>query len=102
MIFIGVFVYVPSNHTFQDMLNKLTILKSYDGADQGFLNLYFEHKWNKLPFIYNAMQNTYPQTKSWKVEDIKVIHFMGTKPWKEKKEELKDLQQEWENVYQQL
>lgn len=37
----GVLVVSPSRVVFQDMLDKLNILGSYDGGDQGFLNAYF-------------------------------------------------------------
>ncbi len=38
----GVMVVEPSTTVFNDMMRKVSTLKSYDHADQGFLNAYFE------------------------------------------------------------
>ncbi|CAJ0959034.1 unnamed protein product, partial [Mesorhabditis belari] len=38
----GVFVMEPNLTIYEDMLNKVNKLESYDGGDQGFLNSYFD------------------------------------------------------------
>ncbi|CAH1980528.1 unnamed protein product [Acanthoscelides obtectus] len=54
----GVFVYCPSNQTFSNLIQFALDKGSFDGGDQGLLNLYFSDWAHKdirkhLPFIYN-------------------------------------------------
>ena len=98
---VGVFVARPSKQTLYDMMTKIPVLSSYDNADQGFLNSYFENDWNQLPFYYNALQNHYvTDRRAWKMNEIKVIHYVKYKPWSEDldpkmKESLKELHSHW-------
>jgi len=105
----GVFVARPSHYTLRDMLSQLSTLPSYDAADQGFLNSYFEVKWKQLPFAYNAIQNHYVNDRNaWKMDEIKVIHYVKYKPWdtkiKQKVEELDlgSLHEHWWYFYHKL
>lgn len=54
----GVFVFRPSEETFSNILAFAAGHGSFDGADQGLLNMYFSEWAHKdiskhLPFIYN-------------------------------------------------
>lgn len=59
---------------------------SFDGADQGLLNQYYEHRnWHRLSFTYNCTPNAEyqwePAYRYYK-RDIKAVHFIGkSKPW---------------------
>ncbi|EKG17362.1 Glycosyl transferase family 8 [Macrophomina phaseolina MS6] len=59
---------------------------SFDGADQGLLNQYYEHKgWHRLSFLYNCTPNAQyqwePAFKHYKSR-INLVHFIGkNKPW---------------------
>ncbi|KAH7047459.1 hypothetical protein B0J12DRAFT_123190 [Macrophomina phaseolina] len=59
---------------------------SFDGADQGLLNQYYEHKgWHRLSFLYNCTPNAQyqwePAFKHYKSK-INLVHFIGkNKPW---------------------
>ncbi|XP_014229687.1 glycogenin-1 isoform X1 [Trichogramma pretiosum] len=86
----GVFVYAPSDARFADLVAFANSHGSFDGADQGLLNLYF-HDWahkdiaKHLPFIYNmcsvAMYSYAPAYRQYG-ENVKIVHFIGnTKPW---------------------
>ncbi|KAL7288235.1 hypothetical protein TKK_0017780 [Trichogramma kaykai] len=86
----GVFVYAPSEARFADLVAFANSHGSFDGADQGLLNLYF-HDWahkdiaKHLPFIYNmcsvAMYSYAPAYRQYG-ENVKIVHFIGnTKPW---------------------
>ncbi|XP_025835152.1 glycogenin-1, partial [Agrilus planipennis] len=86
----GVFVYVPSNDTYESLINFALTKGSFDGGDQGLLNLYFSD-WaykdiNKhLPFIYNmcstACYSYLPAFKQFG-SNVKIVHFIAqTKPW---------------------
>lgn len=80
----GVFVFRPSEQTFQDLLQFTIEQGSFDGGDQGLLNQYF-NTWRRLPFAYNVPANAaycyLPAFYHYR-HDIKVLHFAGRlKPW---------------------
>ncbi|XP_012249753.1 uncharacterized protein LOC100747793 isoform X2 [Bombus impatiens] len=86
----GVFVYRPSQQTFASITAFAAAKGSFDGGDQGLLNMYFSD-WAKkdiskhLPFIYNMCSTaTYSYLPAFKQfgHDVRIIHFIGiTKPW---------------------
>jgi glycogenin glucosyltransferase len=59
---------------------------SFDGADQGLLNQYYQHRnWHRLSFLYNTTPNAEyqwePAYRYYK-SGIKAAHFIGKdKPW---------------------
>ncbi|XP_012157506.1 glycogenin-2 isoform X2 [Ceratitis capitata] len=86
----GVFVYRPSLETFGKITEFAVQHGSFDGGDQGLLNLYFDD-WAQsdikkhLPFIYNvaafASYCYLPAFKQFR-DKIKILHFAGKlKPW---------------------
>jgi glycogenin glucosyltransferase len=86
----GVFVFVPSLETYQSLVEFALSRGSFDGGDQGLLNLYFSN-WatqdiaRHLPFIYNCVSTTFysylPAFKQFG-ENVKIVHFIGAvKPW---------------------
>ncbi|GLV43052.1 Glycogenin [Carabus blaptoides fortunei] len=86
----GVYVYTPSEATYDSLVRFALEKGSFDGGDQGLLNLYFSG-WahqdiNKhLPFIYNmcstACYSYLPAFKQFG-DQVKIIHFIGaSKPW---------------------
>ncbi|KOC61406.1 Glycogenin-1 [Habropoda laboriosa] len=86
----GVFVYRPSQQTFASITAFAAANGSFDGGDQGLLNMYFSD-WSRkylsthLPFIYNmcstAAYSYLPAFKQFR-DDVRIIHFIGiTKPW---------------------
>lgn len=85
----GVLVLTPSRDIFSDMLQKLPVLRSYDGGDQGFLNEYFADWYTgpasqRLPLTCNVPRLLAYYASAWRRLDgqIKVIHFYGPqKPW---------------------
>ncbi|XP_055702847.1 glycogenin-1 isoform X4 [Phlebotomus papatasi] len=86
----GVFVFRPSQDTFGKLLDFAVKSGSFDGGDQGLLNLYFSD-WahsdisKHLPFVYNTCSTaTYSYLPAFKQfgRDVKILHFIGTsKPW---------------------
>ncbi|XP_023930920.1 uncharacterized protein LOC106161647 [Lingula anatina] len=89
----GVFVLQPSLQTYQNLLAFAMTVGSFDGGDQGLLNLYFKD-WaytdiqKHLPFIYNVVSQAFysylPALKQFGA-NIKVVHFIGpVKPWMHK------------------
>lgn len=86
----GVFVFRPSQQTFASITAFAAAKGSFDGGDQGLLNMYFSDWASKdiskhLPFIYNmCSMATYSYLPAFKQfgEDVRIIHFIGiTKPW---------------------
>ncbi|PNF18606.1 Glycogenin-1 [Cryptotermes secundus] len=86
----GVFVYRPSLDTFNALIKFALSKGSFDGGDQGLLNLFFSDWATKdisrhLPFIYNMVSTaTYSYLPAYKAfgESAKIAHFIGSnKPW---------------------
>lgn len=86
----GVFVYVPSESTYDALIKFASDHGSFDGGDQGLLNLYFSDWATKdihrhLSFIYNMNSNvcyTYLPAYRQFGKDVKIVHFLGAlKPW---------------------
>uniref|UniRef100_A0A1I8PF09 glycogenin glucosyltransferase n=1 Tax=Stomoxys calcitrans TaxID=35570 RepID=A0A1I8PF09_STOCA len=86
----GVFVYKPSQATFDKIVEFAVKYGSFDGGDQGLLNQYFAD-WatsdirKRLPFLYNvtayASYCYLPAFKQFR-DKIKILHFAGKmKPW---------------------
>ncbi|XP_025078849.1 glycogenin-1-like isoform X4 [Pomacea canaliculata] len=86
----GVFVYKPSEETYSRLLQFALTSGSFDGGDQGLLNLFFNDWPTKdiakhLPFIYNVVSHAFysylPAFRQFK-NQIKIVHFIGAiKPW---------------------
>jgi glycogenin len=58
---------------------------SFDGADQGLLNMYFKNGYNRLSFAYNVTPSAHyqyiPAYRHFQ-STISLLHFIGTdKPW---------------------
>ncbi|XP_043460865.1 uncharacterized protein DDB_G0284459 isoform X2 [Leptopilina heterotoma] len=86
----GVFVFKPSQQTYDSLINFATSQGSFDGGDQGLLNMFFSDWSHKdiakhLPFIYNMCSTaTYSYLPAFKQfgNEVRIIHFIGsTKPW---------------------
>lgn len=78
----GLFVAQPSERLFASMMSRIKTARSYDSGDQGFLNTFFAGRWTRLDYRYNALQRLYSHhPRMWRTEEIKVIHYVGPKPW---------------------
>ncbi|VDN60285.1 unnamed protein product [Dracunculus medinensis] len=86
----GVFVFVPSIETYTKILNFALEHGSFDGGDQGLLNMFFQGWRDKpaafrLPFIYNMTAGAiYTYAAAFKKfgAEVKIVHFIGAiKPW---------------------
>jgi glycogenin glucosyltransferase len=82
----GVMVISPSMGEYWALQTMAATGDSFDGADQGLLNQYFEHRpWQRLKFTYNCTPNAEyqwePAYRHYK-RDIAAVHFIGKeKPW---------------------
>jgi len=86
----GVFVYRPSVNTFKALMSMANEQGSFDGGDQGLLNMFFRDWMTKdigkhLSFLYNMCATaTYTYLPAYKYfgHDVKIVHFIGaSKPW---------------------
>lgn len=86
----GVFVYKPSMETYTKLVEFAVNVGSFDGGDQGLLNLFFSDWATKdirhhLPFLYNVISQSlysYPPALMHFRSRIRVVHFIGPeKPW---------------------
>merc|ERR1712168_1286820 len=86
----GVFVYKPNVETYKQLIDFATEHGSFDGGDQGLLNMFF-HTWahadiqKHLPFLYNVVSSTFytyaPAFKQFAI-NTKIVQFIGAKkPW---------------------
>lgn len=86
----GVFVYKPSQDTFNELLEFARTRGSFDGGDQGLLNMFFKD-WahtdisKHLSFTYNVVwSSTYSYLPALKQfgQNMKIVHFIASsKPW---------------------
>ncbi|EMD90264.1 glycosyltransferase family 8 protein [Bipolaris maydis ATCC 48331] len=82
----GVMVIKPDLSVYEALQAMAAAGESFDGADQGLLNQYFEHRpWQRLKFTYNCTPNAEyqwePAYRHYKNE-IAAVHFIGkNKPW---------------------
>jgi glycogenin glucosyltransferase len=82
----GVMVITPDMGEYWSLHTMAATGDSFDGADQGLLNQYFEHRpWQRLKFTYNCTPNAEyqwePAYRYYK-RDIAAVHFIGKdKPW---------------------
>ncbi|XP_022164277.1 glycogenin-1 isoform X1 [Myzus persicae] len=86
----GVFVYKPSQDTFGQLLEFARTKGSFDGGDQGLLNMFFK-EWSNtdiskhLSFTYNVVwSSTYSYLPALKQfgQNMKIVHFISSsKPW---------------------
>jgi glycogenin glucosyltransferase len=82
----GVMVISPDMGEYWALQTMAATGDSFDGADQGLLNQYFEHRpWQRLKFTYNCTPNAEyqwePAYRHYK-RDISAVHFIGKdKPW---------------------
>ncbi|KAI4714435.1 hypothetical protein J4E89_000115 [Alternaria sp. Ai002NY15] len=82
----GVMVITPDMGEYWALQTMAATGDSFDGADQGLLNQYFEHRpWQRLKFTYNCTPNAeYQWEPAYRHynRDIAAVHFIGkNKPW---------------------
>lgn len=82
----GVMVLTPDMSDYWALHTLAASGESFDGADQGLLNQYYENRpWQRLKFTYNTTPNAEYQWEpayQYYKKDISAVHFIGkTKPW---------------------
>jgi glycogenin glucosyltransferase len=79
----GLIVVEPSQCMFENMMNKTSKVKPYNGGDQGFLNEIFTW-WHRLPSKLNHMKSFRQMGDNDTHEvpkDVYTLHYLGLKPW---------------------
>ncbi|KAG6032322.1 hypothetical protein E4U41_007260 [Claviceps citrina] len=81
----GVMVLTPNMGDYYAMLAMAERGISFDGADQGLINMHFQHSTNRLPFTYNVTPSAHYQYIPAYLHfqsSISMVHFIGAnKPW---------------------
>lgn len=77
----GVFVCSPSSELYMSVIDAIPDTPSYDGGDQGFLNVIMDDiTW--LPHQFNTLRRAlgrYPDVI--RGDEARIVHFVGPKPW---------------------
>ncbi|KXJ92846.1 nucleotide-diphospho-sugar transferase [Microdochium bolleyi] len=81
----GVMVLTPNMGDFYAMLAMAERNISFDGADQGLLNMHFKNTYNRISFTYNVTPSAHyqylPAYRHFQ-SSINMVHFIGAeKPW---------------------
>ncbi|KAK4127663.1 glycosyltransferase family 8 protein [Parathielavia appendiculata] len=81
----GLMVLTPNMGDYYAMMAMAQRGISFDGADQGLLNMYFKNSFHRLSFTYNVTPSAHyqyvPAYKHFQ-SSINMIHFIGPeKPW---------------------
>ncbi|RYO84590.1 hypothetical protein DL766_010556 [Monosporascus sp. MC13-8B] len=81
----GVMVLTPNMDDFDTMSSMAQRNMSFDGADQGLINMHFKDKYNRLSFTYNVTPSAHyqyiPAYRHFQ-SSINMVHFIGPeKPW---------------------
>lgn len=84
----GLMVLKPDMGEYWALQTMASVGDSFDGADQGLLNQYFEHRpWKRLSFAYNCTPNAeyqYEPAYRYYKSNIAMVHFIGKhKPWQQ-------------------
>ncbi|WOG83882.1 hypothetical protein DCAR_0103060 [Daucus carota subsp. sativus] len=105
----GMFVFEPSQATYDDLMNTIKITPPSSFAEQDLLNLYFRGIFKPIPNIYNLllpMLWTHPDNVE--LDKVKAVHFCanGSKPWRYTgkhehmdREDVKMLVKKWWDIY---
>lgn len=81
----GVFAVSPSHELFEEMLEAMRTTESYDGGDQGFLNVFYEGRWDAVDTAYNTTKRVFAHhAPMFHRDEVKVLHYVGPKPWQPK------------------
>ncbi|OTA67670.1 glycosyltransferase family 8 protein [Hypoxylon sp. EC38] len=81
----GVMVLTPNPGDYYAMLTMAEKSISFDGADQGLINMHFKNNYNRLSFAYNVTPSGHyqyvPAYRHFQ-SGISLVHFIGPdKPW---------------------
>eukprot|EP00249_Psilotum_nudum_P014704 c24958_g1_i3 orf=276-983(+) len=105
----GMFVFEPSEKTFDELMIALKTNPLTPFAEQDFLNMFFTKIYKPIPLTYNlvmAMLWRHPENVT--LEDVKVVHYCaaGSKPWRYTgkevnmdRDDIKILVQRWWDIY---
>lgn len=82
----GLMVLSPNMGDYWALKTMAAAGDSFDGADQGLLNQYYQHRpWHRLSFTYNCTPNAQYQWEPayrYHKSNISAVHFIGKdKPW---------------------
>lgn len=78
----GVFSFSPTEILRDKVMSAVAVAESSDGGDQGFLNSVLGNEVHWLPPEYNTLKRLLTHHPNLiNLNDVKVLHFVGDKPW---------------------
>ncbi|XP_073304070.1 galactinol synthase 1-like [Primulina huaijiensis] len=105
----GMFVFEPSQTTYDNLLETLRITPPTPFAEQDFLNMFFNSVYKPIPNVYNlVLANLWRHPENVELEKVKVVHYCaaGSKPWRYTgvednmdREDIKMLVKKWWDIY---
>ena len=90
----GMIAFNPSEELRDLVFSKLTVLRSDDGGDQGYLNQILKDRVKYVSFEHNTLKRLFvfhPNLTN--IQDTKLLHFVGGKPW-----DLENFQPEYQRL----
>jgi lipopolysaccharide biosynthesis glycosyltransferase len=78
----GLIAFTPSHELRELVFASIDNAGSYDGGDQGYLNIILKDRHKRLPPEYNTLKRlvvSHPHIINY--NDVKVFHYVGKKPW---------------------
>lgn len=105
----GLMVISPNMNDYNSLISMAQKGISFDGADQGLLNMYFGDSFNRLSFTYNVTPSAHyqylPAYRHFESK-ISIVHFIGqNKPWSQGRYVKNDspydgMFEKWWSIYQ--
>ncbi|XP_075504763.1 galactinol synthase 1-like [Primulina tabacum] len=105
----GMFVFEPSQTTYDNLLETLRITPPTSFAEQDFLNMFFNSVYKPIRNVYNlVLANLWRHPENVELEKVKVVHYCaaGSKPWRYTgvennmdREDIKMLVKKWWDIY---
>ncbi|XP_073048895.1 galactinol synthase 1-like [Primulina eburnea] len=105
----GMFVFEPSQTTYDNLLETLRITPPTPFAEQDFLNMFFNSVYKPIRNVYNlVLANLWRHPENVELEKVKVVHYCaaGSKPWRYTgvennmdREDIKMLVKKWWDIY---
>lgn len=105
----GLMLVKPDAEKFNELMALRLTTPTYDGGDQGFLNVVFANKWYRIPDEYHVTKRIFMYHKNMWNElrsSMCVIHYPSAKPWHTARnsfdEGYEEVEAVWHSIYERV